>query len=101
MPASDALTSRAPESPRFNVQKSASSNLFDVAAINTSAGSNPAIDSKRNFWLGSVRKDNLIEFMKEMLHHSFVLNSQDSYMGTMKYFEELVQECVQVRSQLK
>jgi hypothetical protein len=62
-PATDASTSRA-ESPRFNVRKSVSTSLFDVPAINTGAGANPAIDSKRNFWLGSDRKDNLIEFMK-------------------------------------
>lgn len=37
-------------------------------------------------------KDDLIEWMKGMLYHSFVLDSTESYVGTMAYFEELVEE---------
>jgi len=42
--------------------------------------------------LSSHRKDSLIAWMKEMLHHSFALNEKESYFDTFKYFEELVEE---------
>jgi IMP and pyridine-specific 5'-nucleotidase len=51
------------------------------------------VDSeRRNCVLSSLRKDSLIEWMKEMLNHSFVLDAQSSYPGTMKYFEKLINE---------
>ena len=58
------------------------------------SGSSVDVDasSRRNFILSSIRKDSLMEWMKDMLNHSFVLDSKDSYVGTMKYFEALVEE---------
>ena len=52
----------------------------------------PEPSSQRNYVLSSLRKDSLIEFMKDMLNHSFVLDAKDTYIGTMKYFEVLVDE---------
>lgn len=37
--------------------------------------------SRRNYIPTSHRRDGLIEWMKEMLVHSFVLNNTDSYLG--------------------
>lgn len=51
-----------------------------------------AANLRRNFLLRGHRRDPLIDFMKDMLRHSFVLNVPDSYVGTMIYFEELIQE---------
>lgn len=48
--------------------------------------------TRRNYMLTSHRKDGFIEWMKEMLHHSFALNAPDTYYGTMAYLEELVEE---------
>ena len=48
--------------------------------------------SRRNYMLTSHRKDAFIEWMKEMLHHSFALNAPDTYYGTMSFFEELIEE---------
>lgn len=42
--------------------------------------------------LSSLRKDQLIEWMKDMLNHSFVLDARETYQGTMKYFETLIDE---------
>ncbi len=42
--------------------------------------------------LNSHRKDGLVEWMKDMLNHSFVLDATETYVGTMSYFEELVEE---------
>ena len=36
---------------------------------------------RRNYMLSSHRRDALIEFIKELLHHSFVLNNPESYRG--------------------
>lgn len=47
---------------------------------------------RRNYILSSHRKDGLIEWMKDMLNHSFVLNATDSYHETMLFFEELIDE---------
>lgn len=47
---------------------------------------------RRNYMLTSHRKDELIEWMKEMLNHSFALDAKDTYIGTMLFFEELVKE---------
>jgi IMP and pyridine-specific 5'-nucleotidase len=33
-----------------------------------------------------------MEWMKDMLNHSFVLGANDTYLGTMKYFENLIDE---------
>lgn len=49
--------------------------------------------SHRNFMLPDQFKDAMINWLKEMLHHSFVLgNSKESYLDTLSYFEELVEE---------
>lgn len=42
--------------------------------------------------LTSHRKDELIEWMKDMLNHSFVLDAKNTYLDTMLILEELVQE---------
>eukprot|EP01040_Poterioochromonas_malhamensis_P007177 gene7177-7748_t len=47
---------------------------------------------RRNYILPSHRKDGLIEWMKEMLNHSFALNAKESYAETMLFFEELIEE---------
>jgi IMP and pyridine-specific 5'-nucleotidase len=52
-----------------------------------------AISSRRrNYMLNSHRKDQLIEWMKGMLSHSFVLNLTATYLDTMSYFEDLIEE---------
>ena len=40
----------------------------------------------------SHRKDAFIEWIIEMLTHSFVLDAKDTYIGTMNYIEELIDE---------
>jgi IMP and pyridine-specific 5'-nucleotidase len=47
------------------------------------------------------RKDGLIDWMKDMLYHSFVLDEKTSYLGTMQYFESLIEEhrCFSLRLQ--
>eukprot|EP01031_Cornospumella_fuschlensis_P032315 gene32315-39082_t len=47
---------------------------------------------RRNYMLTSHRRDGLIEWMKEMLNHSFVLDAKESYVGTMHFIEELIEE---------
>lgn len=47
---------------------------------------------RRNHMLSSHRRDELIAWMKEMLHHSFVLDAKYTYFDTFRYFEELVDE---------
>ena len=53
---------------------------------------NSAICSKRNYLSSQIGKDGLIEWIREMLYHSFVLNAKESYHGTMIFFEELIEE---------
>lgn len=50
------------------------------------------VSSRRNYMLSSHRRDGLIEWMKEMLHHSFALDAKESYFGTMTFFEQLIEE---------
>lgn len=47
---------------------------------------------RRNYMFSTHRRDGLIEWMKEMLMHSFVLDAKESYNGTMRFFEELIDE---------
>ena len=47
---------------------------------------------RRNYYLKSHRQDSLIEWLKEMLAHSFVLDAAGTYLDTMSAFEELVEE---------
>lgn len=47
---------------------------------------------RRNYTLSSHRRDGLIEWMKDTLYHSFALDAKDSYIGTMAFFEELIEE---------
>lgn len=47
---------------------------------------------RRNHMLSSHRKDDLIEWLKNLLKHSFVLDAKGSYADTMSHFEELVEE---------
>lgn len=42
--------------------------------------------------LSSHRRDGLIEWMKEMLNHSFVLDAKQTYFDTFRYFEQLIDE---------
>lgn len=53
--------------------------------------------------LSSHRKDGLIEWLKDLLKHSFVLDATGTYADTMSHFEELVEEHIRdpVRSRLK
>jgi hypothetical protein len=50
------------------------------------------VPARRNFVMSSLRKDSLIDWMKDMLNHSFVLDARESYEGTMRYFEQLIDE---------
>ncbi len=48
---------------------------------------------RRNHMITSHRKDELLDWIKELLYHSFVLgNKKDSYLETMGYIEALVDE---------
>ena len=53
--------------------------------------------------LSSHRRDAMIEWIKEMLHHSFVLNAPKTYRDTMLHIQELCEEHVNdhVNSTLK
>jgi IMP and pyridine-specific 5'-nucleotidase len=58
---------------------------------------------RRNHMLSSHRKDGLIEWLKELLRHSFVLDAAGTYADTFSHFEDLVEEHLKnpERSQLK
>lgn len=45
--------------------------------------------------LSSHRKDAFVDWMKELLHHSFVLDAPQTYRDTMLYIQDLVQEHVE------
>lgn len=74
--------------------KSTSTQRFNESLVYPSISNNNSnsLSSRRNYMSSSVRNDQLIEWMKELLNHSFVLNSKESYHGTMLYFEELIEE---------
>lgn len=59
--------------------------------------------TRRNHILSSHRKDGLIEWIKNMLNHSFVLDAAETYADTMSHFEVLVEEHKKdpLRSRLK
>ncbi|KAJ1432313.1 IMP-specific 5-nucleotidase [Ochromonadaceae sp. CCMP2298] len=59
------------------------------------------VSFRRNCHQASNRKDGLMEWMKQMLYHSFVLDARDSYQGTMKFFEELVDEHMRITAENK
>jgi IMP and pyridine-specific 5'-nucleotidase len=50
------------------------------------------LSPQRNYVIGDHKKDGLIEFIKDMLKHSFVLNVPESYGGTLLYLEGLIEE---------
>lgn len=58
---------------------------------------------RRNHMLSSHRKDGLIEWLKELLRHSFVLDATGTYADTFSHFEDLVEEHIRdpARSQLR
>lgn len=58
---------------------------------------------RRNHMLTSHRRDGLIEWLKELLRHSFVLDAAGTYADTFSYFEDLVEEHIRnpTRSQLR
>ena len=58
---------------------------------------------RRNHMLTSHRRDGLIEWLKELLRHSFVLDAAGTYADTFSYFEQLVEEHIRnpARSQLR
>jgi len=47
---------------------------------------------RRNHMLTSHRRDGFIAWVKEMLHHSFVLDARQTYFDTFRYIQELVDE---------
>lgn len=47
---------------------------------------------RRNYLLTPHRRDGLIEWMKSMLMHSFVLDAAESYADTFLHFEVLIEE---------
>lgn len=60
-----------------------SAGIIDVTAFSS---------RRRNYMLQSHRKDGLIEWMKSILYHSFVLDASSTYFETMSYFEDLIEE---------
>ena len=48
--------------------------------------------TRRNPISSSNRKDALIDWMKEILNHSFVLDAPGTYIDSFMYFEELIDE---------
>ena len=49
--------------------------------------------SRRNHQITSTRKDEFVDWIKGMLYHSFVLgNKKESYVQTMLYIQELIDE---------
>ena len=68
------------------------SNAVDIDSIAVQATDESRM-SLRNHYNQSMRKDNFVEWIKEMMHHSFVLgNTTESYTTTMEYIEELIRE---------
>ena len=51
--------------------------MNDTAGLQVCPGSNNSV--RRNYLPLSHRRDGLIEFMQDMLMHSFVLNNPESY----------------------
>ena len=48
---------------------------------------------RRNYMIVKHRKDGLIEFFRDMLSHSFVLNlAKETVPQTFGHFEELIEE---------
>ena len=48
---------------------------------------------RRNHMVTSTRKDEFVDWIKSMLYHSFVLgNKKESYVQTMLYIQELIEE---------
>lgn len=86
----------SPNSPRVTPNASAmkvsKSDTNIHLLLNRGHDPNQGHDSKRNISLASDRRDNLVDWMLDMLYHSFVLNAKGSYVGTMLYFEELILE---------
>mmetsp|Transcript_70834 Transcript_70834/g.198519 ORF Transcript_70834/g.198519 Transcript_70834/m.198519 type:complete len:163 (-) Transcript_70834:884-1372(-) len=54
-----------------------------------------------NFINEKYRRDQLIDFMKETLRHSFILNMPTNYGATFRSFEALVEECRSTPAQSK
>jgi len=55
--------------------------------------SDPEELRSRNTHAVAMRKDGLVDWIKELMMHSFVLGNQyDSYVTTMKYIETLIKE---------
>ena len=48
--------------------------------------------TRRNYMLESHRRDRLIEWMREILNHGFVLNAPQTYEDSFLFFEELINE---------
>ena len=66
---------------------------FDSKAYKMEVANEPKHISSRYTHEVSMRKDGLVDWMKDMLYHSFVLgNNYDSYVTTMRYIEELIKE---------
>jgi hypothetical protein len=42
--------------------------------------------------LESHRRDQFIEWMKEILNHGFVLDAPETYSDTFEFFEEMIEE---------
>ena len=47
---------------------------------------------RRNYMLQSHRRDRLIEWMREILNHGFVLDAPQTYADSFLFFEELIEE---------
>lgn len=62
---------------------SALSGLFSATSLTS---------TRRNVMLTTHRKDPLIDWMLDMLSHSFVLDAKETYVGTMSYIEGLISE---------
>lgn len=84
--------------------------MMDDASVSSSspqAGLSPQMQKlmprNRNIIPKAINKDQLIEWMIEVLNHSFVIDEKNTYSDTFAYFEDLIREYRQDgdRSRLK
>lgn len=64
-----------------------------MAYMLTKENSTEISAERRNHMVTETRKDALVDWMKGMMYHSFVLgNKKESYVQTMLYIQELIEE---------
>ena len=64
-----------------------------MAYMLTEENSSEISAERRNHMVTETRKDALVDWMKGMMYHSFVLgNKKESHVQTMLYIQELIEE---------